>query len=242
MHIQIIPAIDIMGGKCVRLVQGDPKKAKIYFHDPLDSVKIFENQGAEILHLVDLDAALGIGQNIDQIERIIEKFSGKIQVGGGLRTLEKIDHLIKLGAHRVIIGTAAIHQPSLIQVAVNRYGSPQIAVAIDERNNYVTIKGWTENSKINYIEFAQLLQKKLIETVIFTSTGVDGTLKGPSFGKIKRLLKNVNLRIIASGGISRLEDLKVLTRLQVEGVIVGAALYEEKFTLEEALEAIERVS
>jgi len=237
----IIPAVDMMGGKCVRLVQGDPMKLKVYFDNPLEAAKLLESQGAEIIHLIDLDAALGSGQNMETIEKILKRLRVKVQIGGGIRTLEKAETLLKFGAHRVIFGTTAVQNPALIEEAVRRYGSPRIAVAIDERKGKVAFHGWKDRSEIGYLDFAHSLETMGVGTIIFTSTGVDGTLKGPQVEKIARLVETVKVPVIASGGIASLNDLVRLAETGVDGMVIGTALYEGKFTFKQALEVVKSV-
>jgi len=238
----IIPAVDIMGGKCVRLFQGDSTKVKVYFDNPLEVARLFEDQRAELIHLIDLDAALSSGQNLKVIEKILKSLSVKVQIGGGIRTLEKAGTLLRLGASRVIFGTAAIQNPSLIEKAVRRYGSTRIAVAIDEKMGKVAFHGWKDISEIDYLDFARSFENMGVGTIIFTSTSVDGTLKGPHIKKIIRLVKTVKIPVIASGGIASLKDLIMLVGTGVEGVVVGTALYEGKFTFKQALEVVKSVS
>ena len=238
----IIPAVDIMGGKCVRLVQGDPTKLKVYFNNPLEAAKLLEDQGAELIHLIDLDAALGSGQNMKAIEKILKNLRVKVQIGGGIRTLEKAETLLKLGASRAIFGTAAVQNPTLIEEAVRRYGSTRVAVAIDEKEGKVTFHGWKDRSEINYLDLARSFEAMEVGTIIFTSTSVDGTLKGPQMKKIVRLVETVKVAVIASGGIASLNDLVKLVDTGVDGVVVGTALYEGKFTFEQALEVVKSVS
>ncbi len=237
----IIPAVDTMGGNCVRLVQGDPTKLKVYFDNPLEAAKLLENQGAKLIHLIDLDAALGSGQNMEAIEEILKNLRVKVQVGGGIRTLEKAGTLLKLGAFRVIFGTAAVQNPAMIEKAVRRYGSKRIAVAIDEKNGKVTFHGWKDQSEIDYLDLARSFEELKVGTIIFTSTSVDGTLKGPQIRKIGRLVETVRVPVIASGGIGSLNDLVELAGTGVEGVVVGTALYEGRFTLEQAIEVVKDV-
>ena len=237
----IIPAVDIMGGKCVRLVQGDPTKLKVYFNNPLEAAKLLEDQGAALIHLIDLDAALGSGQNMEAIEKILKNLRVKVQIGGGIRTIEKAEILLKLGASRVIFGTAAIQNPTLIEEAVLRYGSTRIAVAIDEKKDKVTFHGWKDQSEINYLDLARSFETMEVGAIIFTSTSVDGTLKGPQVEKIVRLVETVKMPVIASGGIASLNDLVELTGTGVDGVVVGTALYEGNFTFKQALEVVKSV-
>jgi phosphoribosylformimino-5-aminoimidazole carboxamide ribotide isomerase len=241
VKVLVIPAVDVMQGKCVRLVQGDPTRLKVYSDSPLEAARLLENQGAELIHLIDLDAALGSGQNIVTIEKILESLDVKVQIGGGIRTLEKAETLLKLGAFRVIFGTAAIQNPILVGKAVQRYGSTRVAVAIDEKKNMLTFHGWKDESQIDYLDFARSFENMKVGAIVFTSTSVDGTLKGPQMEKIAKLVEAVKVPVIASGGIASLNDLTMLVGTGVEGVVVGTALYEGKFTFEQALEVVKNV-
>ena len=238
----VIPAVDILGGKCVRLFRGDPKKNKIYYDDPLKAAQLLETQGAQLIHIIDLDAALGSGQNMKAITRILENVSMNVQIGGGIRTLRKADQLLKLGAYRVIFGTAAVKNPVLVKEAVNRYGSKSVAVAIDEKDGKVAVNGWKNKSGVDYLDLAQSFERMNVGALIFTPISVDGTLKGPQIEKTVKMVEMVNVPIIASGGVAKLEDLVALTKTGVEGVVVGTAIYEKKFTLKEALETVKNVS
>jgi phosphoribosylformimino-5-aminoimidazole carboxamide ribotide isomerase len=238
----VIPAVDIMGGKCVRLVRGDPTKSKVYYENPLEAAQLLENQGAELIHLIDLDAALGSGQNMQPIKEILENVSVKVQIGGGVRTLEKADSLLKLGAYRVIFGTTAVKNPRLVEEAVTRFGSKKVAVAIDEKEGKVAVHGWKDKTEIDCLDLALTFEDMKVGALIFTSISVDGTLKGPQIEKTVKLVKAVKVPVIASGGVAALEDLVGLVETGVEGVVVGTALYEKKFTLKEALEAVKNVS
>jgi phosphoribosylformimino-5-aminoimidazole carboxamide ribotide isomerase len=238
MKVLVIPAVDIMGGKCVRLVQGDPTRSRVYFDNPLEAARRLEVQGAELIHLVDLDAALGSGQNLEAIEIILRELHVKVQIGGGIRTLEKAETLLELGASRVIFGTVAVQNPALVQEAVCRYGSPRVAVAIDERNGKVAFRGWKDQSAVDYLDLARSFEEMEVGTIIFTSTSVDGTLKGPQIEKVRKLVETVRVPVIASGGVAGLNDLVELAGTGVEGVVVGTALYEGRFTLEQAMEVV----
>ncbi len=238
----VIPAVDIMGGKCVRLVQGDPTRSKVYCEDPLEAVRHLEIQGAELIHLIDLDAALGSGQNLETIERILRELCVRVQVGGGIRTLEKAESLLRLGSFRVIFGTVAVQNLALIREAVERYSSPRVVVAIDERNGKATFHGWKDRSSIDYLDLARSFEELKLGAIIFTSTNFDGTLSGPSVEKIKKLVESVSVPVIAAGGVAGLNDLVTLAKAGVGGVIVGTALYEGKFTLEEAMEVVRNAS
>jgi len=234
----VIPAVDILGGKCVRLFRGDPKRNKVYYDDPLEAAQLLQNQGAQLIHLIDLDAALGSGQNMEAIKRILENINVKVQIGGGIRSLQKADQLLKLGAYRVIFGTAAVKNPALVKEAVKSYGSESIAVAIDEKDGKVAVHGWKNKSEIDYLELAHSFESMEVGALIFTPISVDGTLKGPQIEKTVKLVEAVEVPVIASGGVAKLEDLVALTKTGVVGVVVGTAIYERKFTVKEALEAV----
>jgi len=238
----VIPAVDILGGKCVRLFRGDPKRNKVYYEDPLEVAQLLETQGAQLIHIIDLDAALGSGQNMKTITRILENISVKVQIGGGIRSLEKADSLLKLGAYRVIFGTAAVKNSVLIKESINSHGSESVAVAIDEKDGKVAIHGWKNKSGVDYLDLAQSFESMDVGALIFTPISVDGTLKGPQIEKTVKLVEAVNVPVIASGGVAKLEDLVALTKTGVEGVVVGTAIYEKKFTLKEALETVHNVS
>lgn len=229
-----------MGGRCVRLTQGDPTRRKVYFASPLEAAGQMETQGAELIHVIDLDAALGSGDNMETIKTILQTLRVKVQVGGGVRTIENAKVLIELGAYRVIFGTAAVQNPALIENAVRLFGSRSVAVAIDEKHGNVALHGWRDISRIPYLQMAQSYEAMNIGALIFTSTSVDGTLKGPQTEKLLRLMDSVRIPVIASGGVADLTDLIALADTGVAGVIVGTALYERKFTFTQALEVIKK--
>lgn len=238
----IIPAVDVMQGTCVRLVQGNPRRSKIYFDNPAEATEQWTKQGAQLIHLVDLDAAMGTGHNTETLEKIIESTPAKTQIGGGIRNLEKAERLLRLGASRVIFGTACILNSELLKKAVQRLGSTRVATAIDAtRSGRVKFDGWRTQSEVDYLDLACSVESLGVGTIIFTSVGADGTLKGPATEQIRQVVSAVKIPVIASGGIRNLEDLVNVARTDVKGVIVGTALYEKRFTLEEAAEAVENV-
>lgn len=238
----IIPAVDILDGKCVRLFRGDPNKNKVYFDDPLEAAQILEKEGAQLIHVVDLDAALGSGNNTQTIKRIVENIKVKVEVGGGIRTLQKVDEMLKLGVYRVIFGTVSVKNPSLVKEAVKLYGSEHVVVGIDEKDGKVAVHGWKNKSELDYLEFAKSFENFGVGALIFTPINVDGTLEGPQTEKTKRLVEFVNIPVIASGGVANLEDLVSLTKTGVIGVVVGTAIYERKFSIKEALEIVKNAS
>ncbi len=238
----VIPAVDILGGKCVRLLRGDPNKSKIYYDDPLEAAQILEKQGARLIHVINLDAALGSGDNLSAIKRILDNVNVKVEIGGGIRTLEKAGELLNLGAYRVIFGTAALKNPLMVKDAVAKYGSEAIAVAIDEKDGKVAVHGWQNKSEIGYVELAKFFEDMGIGAIIYTPISVDGTLKGPEVQKTVDLIRTVSVPVIASGGVAELDDLVALSKTGAAGVIVGTAIYEKKFTVKEALDTVKNVS
>ena len=239
----VIPAVDIMDGKCVRLVRGAPSKLKVYYDDPVEAVEKWIMEGAELIHVVDLNAALGKGENTDIIRKIVQTVPVKVQVGGGLRTFEKAMKLLKSGVFRVIFGTNLLLNPEVILKTVKDFGSERIAVALDLKDGKIMFGGWKKSVKTDFLEMARLAEETLhVGMIIFTSVDRDGTLRGPSIRYAKKLLKTVKIPIVASGGISSLSDLVRLSKIGVYGAIVGTALYEGKFSLKEAVEAVKNVS
>lgn len=233
----IYPAIDIKDGKCVRLVQGDKDQKTIYNDNPVKVALDWERKGAKILHIVDLDGAFcGESNNIQIINDIIDAVSIPVQIGGGFRTLDKIGLFLKNPkVKRVILGTSAITQPKLLEKALKKHGQ-RIAVGIDTKSGKVAIQGWVEETEIAYIDFAKQLENKGVNTVIHTDISKDGMLAGPNFQAISRMVKESNLNVIASGGVSSLKDIEILKQIGVKGVIIGKALYTGDILLDEALQ------
>jgi len=201
-------------------------------------VKKFSDEGAELIHLVDLDAALGVGQNREIMRRCIESGTAKIQVAGGIRSVEKAELILKHGAYRTVFGTIVARYPRFISDIARRYGADRVAVAVDARGEKVNIEGWTQQLDVDYLEFAKSIESTDAGVLIFTQIDVDGTMNGCRIAEIARLLRTVRIPIVASGGISELSDLVALSKLGVSGAIVGTALYERRFTLKDALRAV----
>ncbi|MEM3640477.1 MAG: 1-(5-phosphoribosyl)-5-[(5-phosphoribosylamino)methylideneamino]imidazole-4-carboxamide isomerase [Candidatus Bathyarchaeia archaeon] len=239
----VIPAVDIMDGKCVRLVEGDPSKFRVYYENPLDAAEKWVMEGAKLIHVVDLDAALGKGENTEMVKKIAQNIPVRVQFGGGLRTFEKAVELLKSGVFRVVFGTNLLLNPQVILKTVENFGSQRVAVSLDLKDDKIMLGGWKESVKADFLEIAGFAEKALnVGMIIFTSVNRDGTLKGPHIQHAKDLLRVVKIPVVASGGISSLSDLMQLSRVGVYGVIVGTALYEGKFSLKEAAEAVENVS
>ncbi|WP_432666889.1 1-(5-phosphoribosyl)-5-[(5-phosphoribosylamino)methylideneamino]imidazole-4-carboxamide isomerase [Wukongibacter baidiensis] len=229
----IFPAIDIRGGKCVRLYQGKYDKETVYNNDPTLVAEKWRKEGAKYLHIVDLDGALtGELVNKDLIREIVESVDIPIQVGGGIRTLERAKEILALGVERIIVGTSAIKKKGFVEELVENLGE-KVVVSIDAKDGYVCVDGWTNSSEIEAIDFAKELQQKGVKTIVYTDISKDGTMIGPNFYELKRLKENVDIDIIASGGIGKKEDVEEVERMNLYGAIVGKALYEGKVTLGE---------
>lgn len=232
----ILPAIDIIDGKPVRLYQGDYAKKEVVASSVLETARSFEEAGAEFVHLVDLDGARsGSGQNRDLIVQTAQSLSVPVEVGGGIRTMETIRDYLENGVERVILGTAALENPALLEEALQAYGE-RIAVGLDCRDGRVSVSGWLNDSDADYLEFAEKMEKMGVRTIIFTDISRDGTLSGPNLEMLKALQKRVGLQIIASGGIKDLEHINQLADLDLYGAITGKAMYAGTLDLVQAIE------
>lgn len=231
----IIPAIDIIDGKPVRLYQGDYNKKEIVAEDILDTAKSFQDAGAEYVHLVDLDGAKkGEIVNGDAIIKVAKTLDISVEVGGGIRTYDSIKYLIDNGVSRVILGTSAMEDEELLRKAINDFGS-KIAVGIDCKDGYAYGRGWLESSSLYYIDFAKKLEKMGVKNVIVTDISKDGTLEGPNVEMLRKLSEEVNMDITASGGIKDIDNIKALKELGLYGAITGKAIYANTLSLEEAI-------
>ena len=234
MHI--FPAIDLYDGKAVRLLKGDYRKMTVYSDNPLEIAKDFEKAGAAFLHVVDLEGAkTGDTPNIGTIERIVQSTSLFTEVGGGIRTLETVEKYVNAGVGRVILGTAAVNDEEFLQSAVRIYGD-KIAVGIDIKDGFVAIKGWTDLSAFTPFEFCEKMQNIGVKTVICTDVSKDGAMQGTNVGLYKELSEKFDINIIASGGVSSLDDIKKLKALGIYGAIIGKAYYTKAISLEKAIE------
>lgn len=234
----IIPAIDLREGKCVRLVEGRLDRETVYSDDPVAMAALWQSQGARMLHLVDLDGAFsGSPKNLDVIRDILAAVDIPVQVGGGIRTLETVERLLELGAARVILGTVAILKPDLVCEACSRFGDT-VLVGIDGRNGRVAIEGWGVTVDKETIELAREMKELGVKRVVFTDIRRDGTLRGPNLEATGELARATGLKVVASGGVSTTDDLRLLKKLEslgVDSVIMGKALYDGTVTLSEAL-------
>lgn len=238
--MNIYPAIDIKDGKCVRLRQGKFDDVTVFGENPVDVAGRWKNAGAEFLHIVDLDGArLGKSFVNEIIEKIIKKYNLKVQIGGGIRTIENIESKINCGAERIILGTAAVKNPELVKEAVKKYGD-KIAVGIDAKDGMAAVEGWEEVSSISALDLCRKMEELGVKTVIYTDISKDGMMNGPNIEATKNIIENTNLNIIASGGISSIRDLENVNKINAYGVIIGKALYNGAVKLEQAIQMFEK--
>lgn len=242
MDFEVIPAVDMRDGKCVQLVQGVPGSEIISLDDPFTVALEWIDKGAKTLHLVDLDGAIeGKRKNAPTVERIVKASKEKgvnIQVGGGIRNFNDAATLLKLGVSRVILGTAALQDPELVKLLANAFGKDFITVALDAKNGRISIKGWTEECAQTPVEMGRKFEELGAGSLLFTNIDTEGLMQGVNPLPTKELVKSVNIPVIASGGVSSLQDLRILKETGAAGVVIGSALYTGKFTLEDAIESI----
>jgi len=234
--MEVIPSIDLKSGRCVRLYQGDYQQETVYSEDPLAVAVAWEEQGAPRLHLVDLDgAAEGTPANLAIISAIVSKLKIGVQLGGGIRNLATAETLLSAGVDRVVIGTAAVEQPALVQELCEKYGKQRVVVALDARNGQVAIKGWTENTSVSALRLAEDMTAIGVERLLYTDISRDGTLTEPNFSANAMLAQNSAIKVQASGGIASLQHIERLTKIGVEAAILGRALYTGNINLAEAI-------
>jgi phosphoribosylformimino-5-aminoimidazole carboxamide ribotide isomerase len=239
----LYPAIDIRGGQAVRLLQGDYGRETAYDADPVDAATRWASEGAQFLHVVDLDGAkAGEPQNLDAVRRIAAAVECPIQVGGGLRDADAVGAVLDVGAERVVIGTAALKDPGLLAAMIAAHGD-RIVVSVDARQGRVALEGWTEAGEEGVVEAVAALSERGVARFLCTAIEVDGTMEGPAVGQLAEIAAATQAQVIASGGVGNLSHLESLARdapPNLEGAIVGRALYERKFTVSEAIAALEQ--
>lgn len=237
----LYPAIDIRGGQAVRLLQGDYERETAYDADPVDAARRWADEGAEFLHVVDLDGAkAGEPKNLEAIQRIAAAASCPIQVGGGLRDPESVAAVLEAGAERVVIGTAALRNPEFLDAALAAHGE-RVVVSVDTRSGKVSLSGWTETSDVDAPDAVADLGERGVQRFLCTAIEVDGTMEGPAIDELNRIAAATSAQVIASGGVGELSHLEQLARecaANVEGAIVGRALYERRFTVAEGIQAL----
>ncbi len=237
--MEVIPAIDLRDGRCVRLFQGDFRQETIFSNDPLSVARSWQDQGGHRLHLVDLDGATqGKPVHLGVISSIVQSLEIPVQVGGGIRDLASADAWLEAGVERVVIGTAAVRDPKMVQEVCNKHGSHRVVVSIDAKDGLVALQGWQETSSVTVLDLAAQMAKIGVIRLLYTDIARDGALTGPDFATNAQLAAETGLAIQASGGVSSLEDIEGLLPSGVEGVVVGRALYTGAVSLSEAVAAV----
>lgn len=236
--MSVIPAIDIMNGRVVRLTQGRFDKEKIYDQDPVLTAQEFKADGARLIHMVDLDGAkTGIPKNLDTIKKVCLKVNIPVQMGGGIRSLETIEKVLDEGIFRVVLGTKAIEDIGFLKSALAKW-KEKIVVSLDCVNGFIATEGWTKISKIKAVTIIPQLETMGLKTLVYTDIATDGMLQGPNINALSEIFEMTKMNVISSGGISKIEDIQSLCHVRTPnlvGIIVGKALYEKKFTLKEAI-------
>ena len=234
--MNLFPAIDLYEGKAVRLYKGDYAQMTVYSENPAEVAKAFAQAGSKHIHLVDLEGAKkGVPANLDTIQKIMAAADLFVEVGGGIRTMETIESYLSIGVDRVILGTAAVTDPAFLEEALAKYGE-KIAVGVDLKDGYVAIKGWTEKSQLTADAFFEKMQKLGVKTVICTDISRDGAMKGTNRELYKELSAKYAIDLIASGGVSSLEDVEALAAMDLHGAIIGKAYYIGAIDLKTAIE------
>lgn len=237
----ILPAIDILGGMCVRLYKGEYNTARQVAESPVETVKQFERDGAKYVHLVDLDGAKhGRDVNSELFFTLRKSVDSFIELGGGIRTIETVKKYINGGIDRVILGSAAVKNPDFLKRCVDEFGE-KIAVGIDAKDGFVSTSGWLETENVNYLDFAVEMQKVGVKNIIFTDISRDGTLEGPNLEMLEALSKRVDIDITASGGIRDISDIEGLNNAGLYGAICGRSIYDGTLNLKDALRACNRI-
>ncbi len=240
MIMQLYPAIDLKNGQCVRLRQGAFKDITVYSKAPEAVAAYWQEQGATFLHLVDLDGALA-GRSVNEpvIQKIAKTVSIPIQVGGGIRTREGVEAMLSLGVKRVIIGTKAVERPKFLQEIIEQFGSEAVVSGVDAKDGLVAVQGWEQVSSVRATDLCRTMKDYGVRHIVYTDISRDGMLSGPNVAATKQLTDETGLDVIASGGVSSMEDLETLYREGIKGAIIGKALYENRVNLKEAVSRFE---
>lgn len=234
--MQLYPAIDMKDGQCVRLTQGLFDNVKVYSQDPGEMARLWVSQGADFLHLVDLDGALaGLSVNEPVIRRIVETVDVPVQVGGGIRSRETVEAMLELGVRRVIIGTKAVKEPEFVKELTKTFGPERIVVGVDAKDGMVAVEGWEKVSQVTALDLCMQMREYGVRHVVYTDISRDGMLSGPNVAATRKLTEETGMDIIASGGVSCMEDLQELFDQGIKGAIIGKALYEKRLDLGEAV-------
>lgn len=237
--MELIPSLDLRDGRCVRLYQGDFGRERLVSPDPLEVALRWEALGVPRLHIVDLDGALtGTPGNLEVIRRIATQAHTPLQVGGGIRDLETADLLLQMGARRVVLGTAAVEDPALVEQAVGRFGPEAVVVALDARRGRVAVRGWTQPTARLALTLAREMEARGVRRFLYTDISRDGTLTEPNLSAIRALVAATSCSVLASGGITSIDHLARLAELGVEGAVLGIALYQGTLDLREAMKVL----
>ena len=247
MSFTIYPAIDLRGGKVVRLKEGDPTRMTVYSDDPAEIAQHWLSFGSRWLHVVNLDGAFGENDSVNQLAlrailEVAKEFDAQIQLGGGLRSVDEIQGAINLGMSRVVLGTIAIKKPDVVMEALQKFGAARIAVGIDARDGLVRVRGWKDNSGVSAIDLARQLRRMRLRTVIFTDIRRDGLGSGLNIAATRELSELSGLDVIASGGVQALHDVIAARHAALTGVIIGRALYDGTIDLKQTLDGVANVS
>lgn len=231
-----IPAVDIKNGKCVQLIQGKPGTEQVVIDNPVEVALSWQNMGAEMLHLIDLDGAFGDNRrNQELITSMVEELSIPIQMGGGIRSKDDATKLLQTGVDRVILGTLAMENQEVVTQLSKEFGNEKIIVALDSKDGQVVVRGWTEKTQQSVPEMGKIMEDAGAGGILFTNVDYEGLLEGFNIEPLNELLKAVNIPVVYAGGVSSIDDLKVLSSTGVYGVVIGSALYKDKIDFEEAL-------
>lgn len=233
--MQIMPAVDIKNGKCVQLVQGKPGSEQVIIDNPEEVAKKWEDIGAEVIHLIDLDGTIDGKNNIDLIKKIYDNVNVPIQLGGGIRSVEYAKELLNIGIERIIIGTMGIKNPQTIKELSDEFGKEHIMISLDSKDSKVVIKGWAEQIEKSPIELSEEFAREGAGSILFTNVDVEGLLGGFYTEPVVELVKSSPIPVVYSGGITTIQDIKQLQKTGVSGVVIGSALYKDKIDLKEAL-------
>lgn len=234
----VIPSVDILKGRCVQLVGGKPGTEKVY-GDPVESAQRWIAEGARYLHVIDLDAALGTGDNFNKIAEVLANVNVEVQVGGGIRSVERASELIGLGVDRVIMSTTAMEQPELIRELVELAGGARVMAAVDSISGKVVIRGWRTPTDKSAVEAAKQFERMGVGSLLFTSVEVEGRLAGVATRSIREVVQAVKIPVFAAGGVASIDDVKVVRETGAAGLVIGMAFYERKLTFRQAIEVAE---
>jgi phosphoribosylformimino-5-aminoimidazole carboxamide ribotide isomerase len=231
----VIPSVDILKGRCVQLVGGRPETERVY-GDPVEQAQRWIAEGASYLHVIDLDSAMGTGDNFESVAEVLANVRVGVEVGGGVRTFERANELLGIGAERVILGTAAVKNPELVRQLVEMAGGERVMVALDSRLGRVTIEGWRAQTEKTAVQLAKEFERMGVGSLLYTGVDVEGRMRGIAVREIRELTNAVKIPVFASGGVGSLDDVRGARETGAAGLIVGMALYEREFTLREAME------